>query len=51
MAFSKEPKRQLNKVLANVGAMFSTEVEGRVSTQLDPRSSHDTSVQVFEWLM
>ena len=43
MAFSKDPKERLNKTLANVGALLSTEVEGRVSTQLDPRASHNTS--------
>jgi len=46
MAFSRDPKTRLNKALANVGAMFSTEVEGRVATQLDPRSAHDTNEMV-----
>lgn len=47
MAFSKDPSMQLNKTLANVGALFSKEVEGRVSTQLDPRMAHDTSGAVM----
>lgn len=42
MAFSKDPQVQLNKAFANVGALFAKEVEGRVSTFLDPRSANDT---------
>jgi len=43
MAYSKDPATQLNKALANVGALLAEEVEGRVSTQLDPRLATNTS--------
>eukprot|EP00210_Caulerpa_lentillifera_P002460 g2358.t1 len=45
-AYSRDPKLQLNKAFANVGALFAKEVSGRVSTQLDPRSAHDTNTLV-----
>lgn len=41
-SFAKDPQSQMNKALANVGALFAEEVEGRVSTELDPRLSNDT---------
>ena len=32
----------LDKALANVGAIFAEQVEGRVSTEVDPREAYDT---------
>lgn len=32
---------QLDKALANVGALLSTQVEGRVCTEIDPRLAND----------
>ncbi|DBA67125.1 TPA: hypothetical protein ACH3X2_001449 [Trebouxia sp. C0005] len=32
----------LDKALANVGAIFAEQVEGRVSTEVDPRAAYDT---------
>ena len=33
---------QLDKALANVGSIFAGQVEGRVSTEVDPRHAYDT---------
>lgn len=32
----------LDKALTNVGAIFAEQVEGRVSTEVDPREAYDT---------
>ena len=32
---------QFDKALANVGALFAKQVDGRVSTEVDPRLAHD----------
>ncbi|KAF8072691.1 AL21 [Scenedesmus sp. PABB004] len=37
---------QLDKALTNVGALLSTEVEGRVCTEVDPRLAKDTGAMV-----
>ena len=34
----------LDKALANVGAIFAGQVEGRVSTEVDPRVAYDTGL-------
>lgn len=34
----------LDKALANVGSIFAEQVEGRVSTEVDPRHAYDTGV-------
>lgn len=34
----------LDKALANVGAIFAEQVEGRVSTEVDPREAYDTGL-------
>lgn len=46
-SFNKNPQSQLNKALANLGALFAEKVEGRVSTELDPRLARDTSKCLF----
>jgi transaldolase len=33
---------QLDKALVNVAAIFAQQVEGRVSTEVDPRAAFDT---------
>jgi len=33
---------QLDKALVNVAAIFAGQVEGRVSTEVDPRTAFDT---------
>lgn len=48
LAYSRDPKVQMNKAFANVGALFADEVSGRVSTQLDPRSSHNSSALIIQ---
>lgn len=35
---------QLDKALANVGSIFAGQVEGRVSTEVDPRHAYDTGI-------
>lgn len=34
----------LDKALANVGTIFAEQVEGRVSTEVDPREAYDTGL-------
>ena len=34
----------LDKALANVGAIFAEQVDGRVSTEVDPRAAYDTGL-------
>ena len=36
----------LDKALANVGTIFAEQVEGRVSTEVDPRDAYDTGHSV-----
>lgn len=37
---------QFDKALANVGALFAKQVEGRISTEVDPRVANDTGAIV-----
>lgn len=36
----------LDKALSNVGSIFAEQVEGRVSTEVDPRDAYDTGEQI-----
>ena len=38
----------LDKALANVGALFAEQVEGRVSTEVDPREAYDTGMSCMQ---
>lgn len=42
---------QIDKALVNLGALFLEKVEGRVSTEVDPRVANDTGGWVGGWVL
>lgn len=38
----------LDKAIANVGTIFAEQVEGRVSTEVDPRAAYDTGLACMQ---
>ena len=42
LASAERAACQLDKALVNVAALFASQVDGRVSTEVDPRTAFDT---------
>uniref|UniRef100_A0A7S0S3P8 Transaldolase n=1 Tax=Chlamydomonas leiostraca TaxID=1034604 RepID=A0A7S0S3P8_9CHLO len=45
-AYSTDPERQVEKAMANVGALVAGQVTGRISTEVDPRYANDAAKMV-----